>query len=117
MSVRRLDKNGDWTFGVGRGNYITGGDAINQKVVTRLKSFKNDNPLNMNSNIDWIDLLSRKDTENDILKEVERVVLQTDGVIKVNSVEVDKTINRSQTVLLSYDTIYSENNSVGVSDL
>ena len=117
MSVRALDKNGDWTFGVGRANYISGKAAINQNVSTRLKSFKNDNPLNMSSDIDWISLLGRKGTESDILKEIERVTLQTDGVIKVTKLEVAKTHNRVQSILLTYDTIYDRDNTIEVFDL
>ena len=41
MSVRKIDKNGDWTFGQGLGNYIKNDDEISQNVITRLKSFTN----------------------------------------------------------------------------
>ena len=63
MILSALDEDKDWTFGRGRSNYITGGNAIAQKVMCRIRSFKNDNPLNMDDNIDWLYLLSEKNTE------------------------------------------------------
>lgn len=108
MRVRALDSNNDWTFGRGRANYITGKDAVNQNVQTRIKSFKNDNPLNIETNIDWRDLLGRKGTESDILNEIERVVRNTDNITEITQLEVDKTENRVQTIRLSYKTAYDE---------
>jgi hypothetical protein len=117
MSVRALDKNNDFTFGQNKANYINGKAAINQKVATRLKSFKNDNPLNMDSNIDWIDLLGRKGTENTILKEIERVTMQTEGVTEITSLEVTKTDVRVQSISLRYNTIYDDNETLEILDL
>lgn len=117
MSVRALDINGDWQFGRGKANYIDEKSAINQKVATRLKSFKNDNPLNMDDNIDWIDLLGRKGTENTILKEIERVTMQTDGVTEITSLEVTKTVDRVQSISLRYNTIYDDEETLEITDL
>ena len=39
MIYRRLDKDGDYTFGNGRGNFLSGVDAVAQAVSTRLKLF------------------------------------------------------------------------------
>jgi hypothetical protein len=117
MTVRALSDSGDWTFGSGRANYIGAVAAINQKLSTRLKSFKNDNPLNMNDNIDWIFLLGQKGTEGTILKEIERVALQTQGVTQITSLEVTKTIDRVQSIELMYNTIYSVGETLEVTDL
>lgn len=117
MKVRALDENGDFTFGSGKANYISNRKAISQTFTTRLKSFKNDNPLSMNSDIDWNDLLSRKGTEKLILGEIERVVMQTNGVTRITNLEVIKTSSRVQSLSLSYDTIYDENETVEITDL
>lgn len=108
MKVRALDKNDDWTFGRGLVNYIDGHDAIVQKVICRIRSFKNDNPLNMDENIDWIKLLGERNKSDDILREVERVTLSTDGVVKINSIThvIDYT-KRTAKILLDFETIYS----------
>ena len=115
--VRALDTSGDWVFGSGKANYISGKAAINQTVATRLKSFKYDNPLNTESNIDWIGLLGTKGTEDDILNEIERVVLGTNGVTKLTNLEVIKVAERVQSISVSYDTIYDDNQTVTVDDL
>lgn len=109
MRVRALDANSDWTFGAGKANYISEKQALAQKVSTRIKSFKNDNPLNMDDNIDWLDLLGRKGTENTILNEIERVTLQTQGVTKIANLNAatDST-TRNQKTSLSYVTIYDD---------
>ncbi|HHH1326049.1 TPA: hypothetical protein ACPZHP_001402 [Yersinia enterocolitica] len=109
MIVSALDKNNDWTFGRGRQNYITGGIAIAQKVKTRVRSFSNDNPLNMNDNIDWLYLLSEKNTEQETLREIERVVLATDGVMRI--IELSMTVNKStrhQLIELRIETVFDE---------
>ena len=109
MIVSALDKDDDWTLGRGRNNYITGGAAIAQKVKCRVRSFKNDNPLNMDDNIDWIYLLSEKNTEQETLREIERVVLATDGVMRI--IDLSMTVNkktRKQLVELRIETVFDE---------
>lgn len=109
MIVSALDKDDDWGFGRGRANYITGGAAIAQKAKCRVRSFKNDNPLNMDDNIDWMYLLSEKNTEQEILREIERVTLATDGVMRIVglSMKVNKH-TRSQKIELSIETVFDE---------
>lgn len=109
MIVSALDKDDDWGFGRGRANYITGGAAIAQKAKCRVRSFKNDNPLNMDDNIDWMYLLSEKNTEQETLREIERVTLATDGVMRIVglSMEVNKH-TRSQKIELSIETVFDE---------
>ncbi|MBP2156854.1 hypothetical protein [Erwinia rhapontici] len=109
MIVSALDKDNDWTLGRGRQNYITGGIAIAQKVKTRVRSFSNDNPLNMDDNIDWLYLLSEKNTEQETLREIERVVLATDGVMRI--IELSMTVNkntRNQVIELRIETVFDE---------
>ncbi|ELF8380526.1 hypothetical protein RA911_000051 [Escherichia coli] len=114
MIVSALDKNDDWGFGRGRANYITGGAAIAQKVKCRVRSFKNDNPLNMDDNIDWIYLLSEKNTEQEILREIERVMLATDGVMRITHLAmlVNKK-TREQHIEMSIETVF-DNQSITI---
>lgn len=115
MQVRELDENQDWKFGYGKANYIKKNDAILQNVQTRLKSFKNDWFLDQDANIDWFNILGQKETKETIIKEVERVTLQTEGVTKINIIELteDKE-TRKATINIDLDTIYSTNNELGV---
>lgn len=114
MIVSALDKNDDWGFGRGRANYITGGAAIAQKVKCRVRSFKNDNPLNMDDNIDWLYLLSEKNTEQEILREIERVTLATDGVMRI--IHLSMLVNkktREQHIEMRIETVF-DNQSITI---
>jgi len=106
MRVRALDTNGDWTFGNGEANYIKGNDAILQNVSTRLKSFKNDWFLDLNANIDWFTILGTKNNKQQILDEVNRVVLETFGVTKINSINIS-TVDRNARIDINLDTIFT----------
>lgn len=109
MRVSGLDEDGDWRFGRGLAVYISRGDAIRQNVVTRLKSFRTDFFLDVDANIDWIDLLGRRDTKEEILRAVERVTLSTDGVTTISKLEiVVKTSTRKATIMLSFGTIFDD---------
>lgn len=88
--VRALDENGDWTFGRGKANYLSGNDAVEQKVLCRLKSFAGDNPVAINAGIDWDLLLSSKNTESIITKEIERIVTSTQGVVSLSGLEIKR---------------------------
>ncbi len=115
MQVRELDENQDWKFGYGKANYIKDNNAILQNVQTRLKSFRNDWFLDQDANIDWFNILGQKDTQQTIIKEVERVSLQTEGVTRVNLIEIDVDgTTRNANINIDLDTIYSINNSLGV---
>lgn len=115
MQVRQLDENKDWTFGNHKANYIKNNDAILQNVQTRLKSFKNDWFLDQDANIDWFNILGQKDTKETIIREVERTTLQTEGVTKINIIELNTDdTNRTATINIDLDTIYSTNNALGL---
>lgn len=114
MIVSALDNNDDWGFGRGRANYITGGAAIAQKVKCRVRSFKNDNPINMDDNIDWLYLLSEKNTEQEILREIERVTLATDGVMRI--IHLSMLVNkktREQHIEMRIETVF-DNQSITI---
>ena len=114
MKVRRIDKNSDFTFGQGKANYATDNEAILQNVATRIKSFKNDWFLDKEANIDWFRLLSTKDTEDIIKSEIERVTIETEGVIRIVSLEFIKKGNREAIINLILDTIYTTDVELGV---
>lgn len=109
MRVSGLDEDGDWRFGRGLAVYISRSDAVRQNVVTRLRSFRTDFFLDVDANIDWIDLLGRKGTREEILRAVERVTLSTDGVTTINRLDIEvKTSTRKATIMLTFGTIFDE---------
>ena len=109
MSVRKIDKNGDWTFGQGLGNYITRDNEIAQNVATRLKAFKNDYFFDNSQNIDWWNILGVKNNESLVINEVRRVVQQTEGIQRVNDVSLVQNDRRNAIILIDFDTIYNKN--------
>lgn len=109
MRVSGLDEDGDWRFGRGLAVYISRSDAVRQNVVTRLRSFRTDFFLDVDANIDWIDLLGRKGTREEILRAVERVTLSTDGVTTITQLDIEvKTSTRKATIMLTLGTIFDE---------
>jgi hypothetical protein len=107
MKVRRIDRNGDWTFGQGLSNYISRSEGVRQNVITRLKSFKNDWFLDVEANIDWYNILSNKNNEQTILREIERITLATEGVQTITNLEVVSVNNKREArIHLSFTTIY-----------
>lgn len=109
MKVAGLDSDNDWTFGRGLATYKTNKAAVVQSVTTRLKSFANDWFLDMSANIDWIGLTGQLGAQSRIIAEVERVVLSTNGVAKLDSIDVtDNRASRRATITIRYSTIFDD---------
>lgn len=107
MRVAGLDKNGDWRFGRGKASYLKGSDAIAQKVVTRLRSFKRDWFLDIDAGGDWMRLFGERGGSDRILREVERIIVSTDGVLQLTALSIDSNErNRSATIYASYKDVY-----------
>lgn len=107
MKLSRTDSDDDWTFGRGLANYISKAEAVRQNVATRIRSFKNDWFLDVDAHIDWINLLGRKGTDDQIVSEIERVTLSTEGVMRIDSIEIiTDIVARSATIRYKIVTIY-----------
>jgi hypothetical protein len=104
--VRALDSNGDWTFGLGRGNYLSGVAAIEQQIRCRILQFYRECFFDMGAGIDWFRLLGGAD-EMMITLAVSGVILRTEGVTGIHSLEVNLTTGRAFTGSYSVTTIYS----------
>lgn len=108
MIVRALDSNGDWTFGQGKQNYLSGQQAIAQCIQTRTLSFLNNCPWAMSFGIDWITLLGKTNTLTQIQLNVRSMILQTFGVLRINYLSVS-FINRQLSMVFNIDTIFTKN--------
>ena len=108
MAVRAIDENRDWMFGQGVQSYRQGLDEIKQMVKTRVLSFLNDCFFAMNEGIDWLNLLGKgSDLEEKLKRSISLTILQTDGVTRLNSVELLRTPKRELILTYSVNTIYS----------
>lgn len=108
MKVSGLDRNNDWRFGRGHAVYIQDSDAIRQNVATRIRSFAGDWFLDVTANIPWIELLGRRDSREQVLREVERVTLSTEGVVRILHIEIEHNRrDRVAVITLGFEDIFN----------
>lgn len=81
MRYRKLDANGDYTFGAGSSCFITDHDAVVQAIVTRLKLWKYEWWEDLEEGIPMRDLLGSRDLDLAEREIKDRVL----GTIHVNS--------------------------------
>lgn len=111
MRVSGLTASGDWRFGKGRAVYLRRSNAIRQNVVTRLRSFTDDWPFDVDAGSPWLELFGDRDPDakRRILREVERVVLTTEGVRTIERlelVEIDR--DRGARIQITVTDIFNE---------
>lgn len=111
MRVRRLNKNGDWTFGSGRSNYATGSEAIYQCVLTALLSFRGDWFLDLDHGIPWFNYLRKNPDLMAMENSVKGAILGVTGVERITEFDINLNPDtRVATVSVSYiDTFGLEN--------
>jgi hypothetical protein len=95
-------------FGNGKACYVRKSDEIAQNVKTRVRSFQGDWFLDTSKNIDWWNILGQYNNSGTILAEISRVVLDTTGVVRIDSIEITDTTDRDATIELTYTDIYDE---------
>lgn len=107
MTFRNLDGNHDWTFGIGRNNYVSGDLEILINAKTRVLSFLGDCFFAPTEGIDWWNLFEYN-RQSQMENAVMNTVANTDGVVEVS--EVDSRINSRRQITLNYG-IKTVNNS------
>lgn len=105
-TVRAIDSNGDWTYGAGRGNYLSYNAAIAQNINTRLNSFLGNCFFDLGAGIDWFNLLGSKDTTSLNLA-IGSVILNTAQVVGILQLGTSLSSDRVFTVSYSVQTVYS----------
>lgn len=108
MRVSGLTADGDWRFGKGRAVYLRRSEAIQQAVVTRLRSFTDDWFLDTVNGLPWIELLGNKESEKRILREIETQVLGTEGVRLIERLRVTGLTQRNASIELTVIDIFDE---------
>jgi len=107
MRVSGLDSNDDWVFGKGKASYKVQSKAVLQSIRTRLKSFTDDWFLNIEDGIDWITLMGSKGNEERINREIEKTILQTEGVVAIINFNTILT-DRDLSIKIKFIDVYSE---------
>lgn len=105
MIVRALDKDGDWTFGQGKSNYLVNIDALAQIIQTRLKSYLANCFFDLGAGIAWDQRLSQKGTEDLLKSDTYSIIINTDGVLGITSHELN-VVNRRATIRTVIESIY-----------
>jgi len=108
MTFRNLTFSGDWMFGQGNNNYLTGNAAIALNIQTALKTFLGDAFWQANFGVDWINLLGNKNTEASILSQTRAIIASCYGVVQITNVAYNlNNITRQLTLTYNISTIYS----------
>ncbi len=107
MIFRNLDSDGDWTFGSGRGNYVSGNAAIGLNIKTRILSWVGDCFFNQGAGIDWVNRLGSKNQRALLELDLRRIILQSFGVTGIISVATVLN-NRNFSANYSVNTTFSQ---------
>lgn len=107
MIIRALTGTHDWQFGKGKESYLRNDQAIMLNVKTRLLSFYQDCFFDSEFGIDWINLMSNRSTQQEIILNCRGVILQSYGIVKVNSIDVLEITNRRIQLTYNADTIFT----------
>ena len=108
MTFRALDVNHDWTFGAGLANYVSGEDEIALNVKTRLLSFWSNCFFDLETGIDWFNLLEYNQQEN-LEAAINATIIETEGVTAINDIQVVMRSGRNVNITYDINTIYTTN--------
>lgn len=106
MIFRNLDKNGDFTFGKGKNNFVADNEAIKLDIKTRLQEWLGDCFFNMTAGIDYLNRLDKNEREN-LEEEIRTVILQTKNVVEIVNFSTS-LINRKFKAEYQVRTIFSK---------
>lgn len=107
MIFRTINSSGDWSFGRGVSGYASDEKAIELNIQTRLKSWKGNCFFDLDAGIDWSARLDKNQMAA-LVNELRAYIVQSYGVVAVNSVTVNHdTKTRAAVIQYNVDTIYS----------
>lgn len=86
MIHRNLNSDNDWNFGKGLQDYTKNLDAVSLNIKTRLQSWKSDCFFALTEGVDYNNLLD-VGTKSLLDSDLKRVILQSEGVIRISSYE------------------------------
>jgi hypothetical protein len=110
ITVRRLDSNGDYTFGQGLADYISDTEAVAQIIKTRLLLFVGEWWLNLNDGLPlWQSILSASGANvQSITLLIQDRILGTPNVVDITSLSTNfDSIQRAYSFTASVTTTFS----------
>ena len=89
MMIRRIDENGDFVFGHGSADYLTGDPAIALLIEQRLQLWLGEWFLDVTAGVNWWMILGSRPPALILAEqEIRECVAATEGVAQVNSLTV-----------------------------
>lgn len=107
MIVRKLDKDGDWTYGNSIKDYLVNIDAIAQNIKTRLKEYLGDCFFDLLKGIDWETRIGQKNQEDLLKSDTYSIIKNTDGVLGILEHELT-VVNRRAYIKSKIETVYGQ---------
>lgn len=110
MKYRKLDENGDMTFGAGLDNYfIDSAEAVAQSVFTRLRMWLREWYLDTNDGTPYYQQVLGKHTQTEAVQAIYQRIRNTSGVNRITefSTAFDPDTRRLR-IDVTLDTIYGE---------
>lgn len=110
MRYRKLDENGDYTFGNSQANFHRDTpEAVGQAVLTRLKLWVNEWFLNVEDGTDWLDQVLGRGTSLLYEQVIKQRILGTFGVTEITDFysQFDPG-TRELNIQTTINTIYGE---------
>ena len=110
MRYRKLDENGDMTFGGGMLNYyVNQPEAVAQAVSTRLRLWVEEWFVDITEGTPWVQSALGKRTEQTVTNAIRMRILKTQGVNKITDFSFSQNASdRSVVISATIDTIYGE---------
>jgi len=110
MRYRRLDDDGDYTFGQGGANFLVDDPAtVAQSVLTRLRLFEGEWFLDQFEGTPWLQQIVGKSPKAVYDLAIQTRVLETPGVTGIeNYVSIIDGTTRSLRIAMNVQTIFSQ---------
>ena len=107
MIIRSTDSNGDFVFGKGKNDYLRNLDAVVLNISTRLFSWKGNCFFATQEGIDYNSYLDIG-TKDFLDRDVKRVLLQSEGVIKISTFtsSISSDDSRAYSATMTITTIF-----------
>lgn len=111
MIFRAIDGANDWAFGNGRQSYLTGEAAVAANIKTRLLTFLGECFFALDAGVDWWNLIGAKNpqAQANIILQCREIIIQSEGVVRINSITAVMNPQRKLTLTFNIDTIFSRN--------
>lgn len=107
MRVRTLDNNWDWQFGKSRQCYASGSLATAYDVKQKILCWYNDCFFDMQSGIDYKNLLGEKGGKQQIDNSIKKILLVQPDIVEITYFE-SSVADRKYTLTTRFKTVYNE---------